>query len=211
MPALDNNCYYVYIYLDLDNIPFYVGKGKGARYKIYYHLQQHYINPFLENKIRKVGVDNVVIKFPYKDLTEEQAFYLEDYYIAGYGRRDLDLGPLCNLTNGGDGPSPSKETRRKISESLKGCKRSEEFKQKISNANKGKYFSDESKRKVSEANKGNSPWIKDKHHSEESKRKMREAQKGKPGTRNGAKHTEESKQRMRESWKLRRNKIKGTL
>ena len=48
----------------------------------------------------------------------------------------------------------SKETKRKISESMKGNSFSEETKRKMSEAKKGKSFSEEHKRKMSEARKG---------------------------------------------------------
>lgn len=65
------------------------------------------------------------------------------------------------------------ETKRKISNSLKGNKLSEETKMKISEANKGRIFSEKHKRKMSEANRG-------KILSEEHKRKISESLKGKP-------------------------------
>lgn len=48
----------------------------------------------------------------------------------------------------------SEESRRKISESLKGKKHSEETRRKLSEMRKGKKLSDEHKRKMSEALKG---------------------------------------------------------
>ena len=63
----------------------------------------------------------------------------------------------------------SEETKRKLSESLKG---------RIV-WNKGIPMSEETKRKLSEINKGRVPPNKGKHHSEESKKKMSESHKGK--------------------------------
>jgi hypothetical protein len=57
------NNFYIYIYLDPKNIPFYVGKGKGYRYYILSHLGKRYSNRLLKNKILKLGVDNIQIKF----------------------------------------------------------------------------------------------------------------------------------------------------
>lgn len=71
-----NNIYYVYIYHDPENMkPFYVGKGKGRRYKE--HLHEAKRKPFpcnnrKLNKIRKIlksGVDPV-ISFYLMDVTE---------------------------------------------------------------------------------------------------------------------------------------------
>jgi hypothetical protein len=76
----------------------------------------------------------------------------------------------------------SKETRKKISEALKGKyvgelnhmfgkTHSEETRKKISEANKGNIPSEETRKKISEANKGNIP-------SEETRKKISEAKKG---------------------------------
>lgn len=71
-------------------------------------------------------VDRSYIVFVQEGLTEEEAFNLEQYCIALYGRIDLGTGTLRNLTDGGDGSSgwrPSQETRNKMSQSLLGNKR----------------------------------------------------------------------------------------
>ncbi len=77
------------------------------------------------------------------------------------GRSDLNKGPLCNLTDGGEGISGkrlSEEHKRKISEKSKlqgwnkgrlGMPHDEETKQKISKANKGKKRTLEQKNKIS--------------------------------------------------------------
>ncbi|MCK4822666.1 hypothetical protein KA005_43285, partial [bacterium] len=150
---MDN--FYVYVYLDQDNIPFYVGKGKNIRYNIIKHLYGS--NQFLIRKIKKVGVKNVKIMFPLKNVDEADAFAYEELFIGIVGRRDLGLGPLCNLTDGGEGCSGaigywkgkhlSEETRQKMRDSHKGK----------SGSNKGRKFgppSEEIKRKISEGNKG---------------------------------------------------------
>lgn len=98
------------------------------------------------------------------------------------------------------------ETKKKISQTLKGRKLSKETKKKMSLARKGKKISSETRekmrqhikseehrRKLSEAGKkriGNNNHRFGKSHSEETKRKMSSKQRGK-------KHTEETKEKIR--------------
>lgn len=109
--------YYVYMYLrERDSVngckgsPYYIGKGKNKRA----FTNQH--NVFLpKNKSN--------IRFIETDLDEETAFMWEEYWISFFGRIDLGLGCLHNLTNGGDGPSgtmPSEITRQKMRDAKQG-------------------------------------------------------------------------------------------
>lgn len=66
------------------------------------------------------------------------------------------------------GKERSEETKRKLSEKLKGRNLSEEHKRNIGKAGKGRIHSEETKRKIGEGNKG-------KTASEEHKRKIGEA------------------------------------
>ena len=75
----------------------------------------------------------------------------------------------------------SDETRKKISESQKGKKRtplSEEHRKKISESMKGRILSEETRIKLSEAHKGKTTWNKCKHLSDDTRRKISESLKG---------------------------------
>lgn len=157
------NIYYVYFYLRSNDsktakagTPYYVGKGKNRRA---WGVHKNNIRPKDASKIILVE----------QNLTELQAFILERYYIRWFGRKDIGTGILLNRTNGGDGacgyvnPKPcSEETKRKISESNKGKKKSTEAKLKMSRAAKkrevnpfaGKRHTKESKEKQSKIKKG---------------------------------------------------------
>lgn len=166
------------MYLDLDNVPFYVGKGKDDRCLIMHHLQKDNANNLLKNKIRKVGTKNVKIYFLHKNISEEEAFSWERYWIKYIGRRDKKEGSLCNLTDGGEGNSGmigkispmkgkhhSKETKQKISSALKGNQNT-----------KGKPHSKETKQKMKEAwkhriSRGDVPW-KGSKRSDATRKKM---------------------------------------
>jgi len=108
--------YYVYIYLDprkpgnykygeckFDHEPFYVGKGVGHRWKnIKWNRTNYFKNKI--NKIKKLGLEPIILKL-YKDLSENKSLILEKKLINSIGRKDLNNGPLINMTNGGDGSS----------------------------------------------------------------------------------------------------------
>lgn len=135
--------FYTYAYLRGDRTPYYIGKGQTRR------LYQKDGKPcgIPKDKSR-------IIKLKH-NLTEEEAFKHEIYMIAVFGRKDLGTGILHNRTNGGDGASGmvhNEETKRKMSEMMKG---------KVP-PNKGIPHTDETKRKISEANKGKVSYWKDK-------------------------------------------------
>lgn len=138
--------YYVYVFLDprkpgnyqygeykFDYEPYYVGKGKNRRYRN--HFTKGSLNScknsYKRNKINKLvslGFNPInYIQFPYKNETEEKAFSIESLLIKLIGRFDLNLGPLTNLTDGGEGVSgcPSKNKGKTLEEIFgnKGAKR----------------------------------------------------------------------------------------
>lgn len=127
--------FYVYVYFDprkpgdftygeyhFDFEPFYVGKGYGSRY--YRHLQagtmKQDTNTYKTKKILHIkdqtGKEPIIRKYK-EGLTESEAFSLEMRMIKTIGKRGM--GPLVNLTDGGEGPvgyKHTEETKRKMSE-----------------------------------------------------------------------------------------------
>lgn len=149
------------------------------------------------------------VEITHRDVIWEEACCIEKYLICFYGRRDLNLGTLVNVTDGGDGLINAGElTRKKMSLAKigkttwnKGVSHSQETKDKISKANKGRKLpsmSEEAKTKISEGNKGKTPWNKNKKvpHREETKAKISIANKGKLL---GKQLSESHKQKIKES------------
>ena len=136
------NEFYVYGYVRLDtNTYFYIGKGKNNRYLRLDNRKPHFLN--IINKT------NVAVEILYDNLTEEEAFELEQSTIEdlvfneGYS---IDIpnynctkseSNLVNLTWGGDGTcgysvQQSQETITKRIEKNKGQKRNKEQRDNIS-------------------------------------------------------------------------------
>ena len=89
----------VYRHRRLDtNTVFYV--GMGCNLKRAYSKRNR--NIYWNNIVKKAGY---VVEVLIKDLSQEEAFDLEILMIKEYGRKDLNKGLLCNLTDGGDGRS----------------------------------------------------------------------------------------------------------
>jgi hypothetical protein len=115
--------YYVYAYLRTDGTPYYIGKGKDYRaYKKSHNVA--------------VPKDKDRIIFIAKNLSEYDAFALEMFFIAWYGRKNIETGILRNLTNGGEGGSGAKivmtdDHKKKLSLAKIGTHRPEETKRKI--------------------------------------------------------------------------------
>lgn len=108
------NNYYVYLHVkETNGEPFYIGKGKGRRgYNFNYRNN-------LWNKVRdKYGVDVIILN---DDLIEKEALDLEIYWINRIGRKDINKGPLTNLTDGGEtNNNPSPSIRKFLSERMIG-------------------------------------------------------------------------------------------
>jgi len=161
--------FYIYAYYkpDVDpeyGPPFYVGKGSGER--AYVHLARCQESlprsggcRFFYATLRKMLVAGVQpeIEIVMDHLLEEEAFAFEKQLIRCIGRRDLRRGPLCNLTDGGEGRSGfvvAEETRRKIGAAHRGKMVSVDIRAKISAGKRGSRHTSETRQRMSQSQIG---------------------------------------------------------
>lgn len=181
----DSRIFYVYAFLRSSASktgprlsPYYIGKGQGQR--AYCKHRCGAPRP----------TDLSFIVFVQEGLTEEEAFDLEKYCIALYGRVDLGTGILRNLTDGGEGKSGftvSEDMRRRIADAQKGEK----------NHLFGKHLSENTKKKISEAMRGEKHPLWGQKHSQEAKEKMSKSKQGEKNNRFGTQHSQETKLKMK--------------
>ncbi len=206
-----------------DYEPFYVGKGKSNQYLT--HLKEAQNNKLISfnkhkfykiKQILKLDVEPIILKVE-ENLIEQDALDLEIWLIWSIGRNDLKLGPLTNMTDGGEGSTGhdisaekhpmwgkrhSNETLQKISNSLKGNpklsrkgKDNPMFGKPAWNSGLKNCHSEETLRKIGESSKG-------RVFSEEAKLKIGNTHIGNK-YREGKMHSEETKRKMSESQKRR--------
>lgn len=121
--------YYLYRHIRLDkNEPFYIGIGKinknscnsitlSEKYRRAYSKTNRNIYWYNIVNISDYAIE-ILIESDNRNFIIEK----EIEFIKLYGRKDLQIGTLCNLTDGGEGKEGirhSKETKLKMSESAK--------------------------------------------------------------------------------------------
>jgi hypothetical protein len=152
------NIYYVYQYLREDNTPYYIGKGSGKR-------------AWCRDRTVPRPADSKDIQIIKTNLSEQEAYDLENQLILHYGRKNNGTGILRNLTDGGSGSSgvvgkkawnkgklmPANYGKTR-SESLKKYKRTSEHQENLNRSLKGrtpswtgKSHSESSRQKISQS------------------------------------------------------------
>ena len=104
--------HYVYVWYKPDGTPFYVGIGKTAiRWNPNMPWSQR--NRFCRAVLNKYGRENILFSvFGVASLFS--AYRYERALIQRLGRADLGLGPLTNLTAGGEGSTELGDSARKV-------------------------------------------------------------------------------------------------
>jgi hypothetical protein len=109
-----------------------------------------------------------------QDIEWEEACLLERDLISRYGRRDLNQGPLVNMTEGGEGRPGVRSEQEKIKH--RGWKHTPESIEKIKQARRARSMppkTDEQKRVISERLKGIKRGARSKEHTEKIASKRR--------------------------------------
>ena len=217
--------FYVYVYfnpLKSSNLhkcgfePFYVGKGTGDRKN--HHLFESSLlsdsNKHKSNTIKKILKSNQtpIIEIIQNELSETEAYDLEKYLISLWGRVDLNLGPLTNLTDGGEGAKNlnfDTKYRQKISDGMKRAHK--EGRAKVSEQFKNSRLgSKDSIETIEKRVASRGEYV----HSTETKEKLKTARWKYINSLNdtsifatmlGKTHSEESKERISKSLKIKLN------
>lgn len=175
---------YIYLRTNKINGKKYVGqvirKHFKQRQNSWKCMTQPYAGVVINRARAKYGIDAFDFEI-LKECEDKELNYWEMYYIKELNTK-TPYG--YNMTDGGEGRCGhsfphTAETKKKISEALKGKERSEEHKKHISESKKGIKHTAEQNNKHSERMKGEKNPFYGKKHSEESKQKMSKARKGK--------------------------------
>lgn len=118
--------YYVYAhYVAGESRPFYIGKGKGNRYKD--------LTPRNPSWIEYVGNREVIAVILERFADETEALEREIQLIAEHGRKDLGTGYLVNRSNGGElGYVGSVIDREHVAQKTKELWQDSEYRAKLS-------------------------------------------------------------------------------
>jgi len=170
---LTHNEHYVYIYTDprkaakyeyngftLNHEPFYVGSGKGYRWKRHltaFEIDWDY-NTIKNGKIKHLLTEFDLTKYIvfYKtNLTKEESLSIEKDLIRHFGRLNNGTGILSNMTDGGEGwlgaASPFKG---KTYEEIHGVEKAKKLKKKRAEVLKGNNYGAKTRgKKLSEETK----------------------------------------------------------
>lgn len=151
--------YTVYLRTNLINGKQYVGQTKNIRTREnnWRCIKARYANKILTEEREKYGANNFKMDILAECETQEEAWELEQRYIAELGTRFPAGYNMCNGGKTSEGTIFTEETKKKLSEVHKGMHNSP----------------------ATEFKKGITPWMKGKHHTEESNEKNRQAHLGK--------------------------------
>ncbi len=190
--------YYVYILSDpRNNVPFYIGKGKGKRSMSHLkETKETTINIRKYNKIQSIFSEGLtpLISYYATDLSEQDAYELEASLIKQYGRKDYDAnGILLNICENNRPPghdnfltnNPGLRMKGKTYEEIYGEEKAKQLKLQRTLSSSVREVTQETKDRMKEsalvkmANGYKMPSRKGKRDSEETRLKKSLAHRGK--------------------------------
>lgn len=144
---------YIYLIIDTTNGKKYVGQHHYDKEELdpSYHGSGRIISKIYKKRPETIKEEYVKTCYTQRELDEWEKYFIftnNTLYPNGY-----------NLEEGGCGGVPCEETRKKMSESMKGRP----------SHNKGKPMSEEQKKKLSESHKGKTTWNKGVLNTKQSK------------------------------------------
>ena len=143
----------IYYALNKINGKAYVGKTNDLKRRIRQHrYSSKNTNHYFYKALRKYGESTFEFRVIDTASNEERASEFEKFYIQLFETYQRDRG--YNLTMGGEGQSPTEETRRKLSLWQKGKAKSDEQKQRLRQLCVGRTHTDETKAKMRSAKLG---------------------------------------------------------
>lgn len=154
-----NNTFVVYKHQNLINGKVYIGMSKDTKKRWQPYNYKKCVKFY--SAIQKYGWDNFSHEILYNNLTEQEAQNKEIETIELYNSRDRRYG--YNIAMGGNktvtGCKHTEETRKKVSNALKGKYKGRHFSEK-SEFKKGHTFSEDTLKKMSLAKIGKPTWNK---------------------------------------------------
>lgn len=164
----------IYAITNKVNSKIYIGQSIDVDRRWNDHIKElnngEHVNNYLQNAWTKYGQDNFEFGI-LEEIFEKELNEREEYWICFYKSNIRKFG--YNLMSGGNSSRHAEETKQKISNSLKGIKRTEKQKANIGKGsknripwNKGKSMSEEQKEKIKQTfkerqpNKGQVSWNK---------------------------------------------------
>jgi hypothetical protein len=219
--------YYIYVFLDcfkpgnyeygdlkFEFEPFYIGKGVSDRI-ITSKCDKKTFKSQKIKSIKNKGGD-VISKKLFENLTFDESNLIEKDLIKKIGRRNLNLGPLTNLTDGGEGRLNGKNSLESIEKGVISRKKTIE---KLKEQGYDFSVSEETKIKLREINTGENNPMWGKKHTDKAKHDQSQRTSGLNHPMYGKKHSEETiklikekrnatvdQEKMNEESRLRNNK-----
>lgn len=195
----------IYKITNIQNNKCYVGQARDLNVRKNSHFallkRNKHENSYLQNVYNKYGKEIFIFEIIQELEPNKERLNLMEIYWICYYNSFVDDGGGYNLTRGGDSSLHSEESKKKMSNSMKGKTQTEEHKKRSADARRGKKLCEESRKNVilglaKRINKQPTLGFK---HTEETRRKMSESHSGSANYNFGKTISEEQKEILRKA------------